>query len=284
MRRMFATVLMLLAIHSYSIAEERPRKVSLWLANDVAAPFQEDRWYSNGLGLEMEDGEALWGIRHEMYTPRNKRTESIVAEDRPYDGELSLVYLRKRPLHSESSGNREILFGGRAGCVGPCAKAKRLQKFVHNDLGFGSDPRGWDQANPSELLLNFIARYRLQSEGRSIFGQLVREETSWGGEIGTDIAKASLETTLEHDIVGGLFGFVGIEGSLVAYNTHIDGRLFSRNNHTKESIPFVARVGFGFGYKATTWEVRYHYDYQTQEFEGQEGRHLFGRVEFSKSY
>lgn len=213
-----------------------------------------------------------------MYTPRDKRAEHVIRNDRPYDGEAAVVYLRSSSITRMGGADRQLFYGIKAGCVGDCAKAKRLQKFVHNDLDYGVDPRGWDNQNKSEAILDGIAYYRLRSKGSSIFNTVVSEETTWGAEAGNANVKSWLQTVIEQQLYKNIYARGLLNGSLVAYDTHLDGRLFADNNHTVDSVPLVASAGFELVWRNEDLELSYGYVYQTDQFEGQEGRHLFGSL------
>jgi hypothetical protein len=49
------------------------------------------------------------------------------------------------------------LYGG---CMGPCSGAEQVQKFVHEDLGFGEPPKGWDNQLVNQALFNVNYEYR----------------------------------------------------------------------------------------------------------------------------
>lgn len=279
-------VVMLLLTASTATSQENGSSPTyrLFWENDFFAPFQKDRWYSNGFGLSRSTPTEFWSTRHAMYTPRDKRAEHIIESDRPYSGELSLVHLRAVRGLVETSPDRGVFAGGRVGCVGPCAKAKRLQKFVHNDLEFGTDPRGWGNENGSELIADLIVYYRSETRGRSFLGAPITEVTTWGGEAGNANVRSWLKTGIEQGLGGNWFAVGELEGAFVAHNTHVDGRVFRDNVHTKESTLFQAAAKGGIGWRGGGYEVTYSYWYLSDQFEGQEGRHLFGGLSVGASF
>jgi hypothetical protein len=256
----------------------------LFWENDFFAPFQKDRWYSNGFGISRSSVAGFWAARHAMYTPQDKRAERVLESDRPYSGEFSLVHLRALPGVLEDDPNRGVLAGGRVGCVGPCAKAKRLQKFVHNDLEFGTDPRGWGNENGSEPILDLIVYYRSETRGRSFFGAPITELTTWGAEAGNANVRSWLKVGIEPGINESWFLLGETEGAFVLHNTHVDGRVFRENTHTRESTLFQAAARGGIGWRGRGYEVTYSYSYLSDQFEGQEGRHLFGGLSIGFSF
>src|SRR6185436_751018 len=46
------------------------------------------------------------------------------------------------------------------GCMGPCSGAESVQKFIHEDLGLGQTPEGWDNQLSTQVLANVNYEYR----------------------------------------------------------------------------------------------------------------------------
>jgi lipid A 3-O-deacylase len=46
------------------------------------------------------------------------------------------------------------------GCMGPCSLAEQVQTFIHEDLGFGESPQGWDNQLSNKALANVNYEYR----------------------------------------------------------------------------------------------------------------------------
>ena len=46
------------------------------------------------------------------------------------------------------------------GCMGPCSQAEHVQKFIHQDLGFGTPPKGWANQLSNKTLANLNYEYR----------------------------------------------------------------------------------------------------------------------------
>lgn len=266
-------ILALLLLLPYSVLAQ-----ALTFKNDFFAPGGSDRWLTNDVRISYHD----WAIGSEMYTPTDKRSAAIPEGDRPWDGytyaerRFDISHWDTKPLALE----RRFLTL-RVGAIGEASKAKRLQKWMHNDLGFGSDPQGWDTANPSELAVD--GEYEHEIRGRL---------TSWVGIIdsvqsyGVRAGNVRVSTWLDQEIQRG-FDYddwtfrtiAGIRGEGVAYNTFLDGRMFHDDVYTVERQPFVATARAGIEVHRKSWFLRYIYSYMTEEFEGQDGRHLFGTIE-----
>lgn len=238
-------------------------------SNDVLYSGHHDRWYSNGVRIF----HGPYAIGAEMYTPRDKRNPGIPVDDRPWDGYLYGEYT----LQFEDERTVAL----RAGALGAASYQKELQKFVHNDLGLGIDPKGWDTQNASELALEVLYEHRFTHLFDSYLGW-VRAETTYGARLGNVVDAIFLE----NDIRKGWFDeekqfylLAGIRGDLKAFDTHLQGRMFHDNTYTVDMIPFVASTWVGVGVEFHKWNIEIRYTYQTDETELQNyERHIFGTV------
>ena len=94
-------------------------------------------------------------------------------------------------------GRRTTIDGSRrckriSAASGPCSQAEDVQKFVHNDLGFGRSPEGWSNQLDDEVLVNLNYEYR-----HKLWKGLARYETSrWGRDfsVGTQVGVGNLIT------------------------------------------------------------------------------------------
>lgn len=241
----------------------------LEFANDVLNPHHHDRWYTNG--VRVFHGDFALGMS--MYTPRDKRNAGIPYGDRPWDGYLYGEYNYKL------NNSKDIKF--RLGALGAASFQKNLQRYFHNDLGLGIDPKGWDTQNPSELAVESLYDHRYSTLFDSWVGW-VRAETSYGGRVGNVVDSIFLQSDVRRGFVSHnfqLYGLAGTRGEAVAFNTHLDGRMFHGDTYSVNSIPFVASVWLGVGAELYRWNVEYQYVYLTQEaeFQGQD-RHLYGTI------
>lgn len=238
-------------------------------SNDVLWPPHSDRWYSNGVRVYHGD----FAIGMEMYTPKDKRNPGIPYGDRPWDGYLYGEYT------IELKEERSVKV--RAGCLGACSYQEQLQKFVHNDLGLGIDPKGWDTQNPSEPALEVLYEHKIIDVFEAWIGT-VRSETAYGARIGNvqDFAFISCELRrgwLEPDRSG--YFMAGMRGEAQVFKTHLQGRMFHDDTYTVDMIPFVASTWLGFGVEYHKWNVELVYTYMTDETELQNyERHVFGTV------
>lgn len=243
--------------------------------NDFFTPGNLDRWKTNAIRVAFD----TWTFGHEMYTPQNKREAGVPFGDRPWDG---YVYIGRK-LREEISPNQRRSFEFRIGQVGAGSYAGELQRFVHNDLGFGTDPKGWETQNATEK--TFDAIYTHESElpliNRFVSGLL---HNRYGVRAGNVVSEFFLDQELERGLIQDgytLTAFVGVGGRVVLYNTFLDGRLFRENLYARSDRTwFVSDIRAGLEASYQGAGLRYEYKYLTEEFGAQDGRHLFGAISF----
>lgn len=243
-------------------------------ANDFFVPGQFDRWLSNEFRIYQGD----FAIGGEMYTPRNKRNPGIPVNDRPWDGYTYGEYT------THFSEDRTLAF--RIGALGAASQQDELQKFVHNNLGRGIDPKGWPTQNPSELALEGIYTHHLYNVFDSYLGT-VRSDTSYGLRAGNVQDLAFVDVDLRRGWLQpgySVFGIAGLRGEARAFNTHLQGRMFHDDTYTVDMIPFVASTWLGFGATYGKWDLEFVYTYVTDETKLQDyERHLYGTVTIKRT-
>ena len=127
----------------------------------------DDRWnraYAGwigkvpGLGDDGEGGRIVrWaaGLGQIIITPKDVSIAEPQPDDAPWAGMLGLA-LSWTAYDNKKMGALQV-YGG---CMGPCSGAEQVQKFVHEDLGFGEPPKGWDNQLVNQALLNVNYEYR----------------------------------------------------------------------------------------------------------------------------
>jgi hypothetical protein len=102
-----------------------------------------------------DDGEGGRVVRHSfgltqlMSTPRELSIAELQPNDAPYAGVLG-VHSSWAAFDNRRLAALQLYFG----CMGPYSGAEQTQKFVHNTLNLGVDPRGWDNQLETEWLAN----------------------------------------------------------------------------------------------------------------------------------
>jgi len=103
-----------------------------------------------------------YGLSQMILTPHDISIETPQPNDVPWVGTAGLV-----GAWSAYDNRRLAAIQIYLGCQGPCSQAEDVQKFVHNNLGFGDDPKGWGNQLSNKALanLNYEYRYKLYAPG-----------------------------------------------------------------------------------------------------------------------
>jgi hypothetical protein len=111
-----------------------------------------------GLGDDGRGGRIVrWavGLNQIILTPADISIEAPQPNDVPWAGILDVTV-----SWSAYDNKRLAVLQAFAGCMGPCSGAESVQKFVHEDLGFGQTPEGWDNQLVNQALGNLNYEYR----------------------------------------------------------------------------------------------------------------------------
>lgn len=247
------------------------------IQNDVVVPGNSDRFLTNAFEYKY----GAWAIGNLMYTPYGVSNPEIPYGDRPWDGYTYLEYEAVKPI----AFGENLSLKSRLGVVGEASGTEDLQQFVHDDLGLGAHPT-WAGQNPSEPTVDFVLTKRNVSYLQSIVGDSQLRE-NYGIRFGTVNDSAFIDQELRKHFDKYFYPYVGLRGEAVLYNTHLDGRLFQDNNYTIDKEWFVATARAGFELYFPSWKdffIDYHYEYITQEFVGQVGRHSYGSLSFGTKF
>ena len=250
---------------------------SVKMSNDYVIPGGLDRFLTNAFVLQKGD----WSLGNDMYTPRSKRSPVVNTGDRPWDG---YTYVEKLDVTKVAFGQEQVL-KSRIGLVGHASGSEDLQRYIHDDLGLGVHPT-WAGQKPSEVTLDFILSRRTREYVQSAVGdsQLTQE---YGARFGNVNDSLFLDQELRKHFGRYFYVYAGLRGDAVAYNTHLDGRLFHDNEYTVDRQWFVASARAGIELYFPKWHdffVTYGYSYLTEEFQGQDGRHAYGTLTFGTKF
>src|SRR5262245_24270664 len=111
-----------------------------------------------GLGDDGEGGRIVrWaaGLGQIIITPEGVSIAAPQPDDAPWAGILGAA-VSWTAYDNQKMGSLQ-LYGG---CMGPCSYAEQVQKFVHEDLGLGEPPKGWDNQLVNQALVNVNYEYR----------------------------------------------------------------------------------------------------------------------------
>lgn len=123
-------------------------------------------------GVIYRQGTSLSQV---IQTPSDLSEPDLIEDDVPYAGTLGVARSWSR-LNDEALNAFQVYVG----VVGPASGAEEMQKFVHNDLGLGEDPLGWDNQLDNEFLVNLnyaFARKVTRFGKQAVWGG----DASWGG-------------------------------------------------------------------------------------------------------
>lgn len=214
-------------------------------------------------------------IGQHIYTPNDLRAVEVVEDDNPYAGWLFGEVKRQVLTEDEK---KEV--GVAVGLIGKYSFAEHAQRFVHEDLDKGTDPKGWhNQLNHEPGLI--------LSAGR----EKVLHKFSPGGleadvRHGAEVRLGNIHTDLRYgpelrfgkglpgfngyDEKWSLFGYVGSNLRVVGRNIFYDGNTFT-DSHSVDSEPIVGEITSGAVTQILGWEVGLHYKYTSPEHEQRDG-------------
>jgi hypothetical protein len=228
---------------------------------------------------------ARISVGNEMYTPDDIRNTEIIKDENPFAGVTSF-----RVTKIQSIPGRAISTEIEAGVSGDWSHTDDLQRFVHNDLGFGADPGGWENQIGSEPVLNYNWTREVAGNKRTFFkleflnidGQIVRvgnkhtDATIYKSfRVGHNVQRPG-ESSDDYSI----FLEVTPWGKVVAHNIFYDGALFADNPHTIDSERFVGGITNGIVLQKGNYSLRFDYHIRTPEFDDSETFHKFGILSF----
>jgi hypothetical protein len=157
-----------------------------------------------------DDGEGerivrwSWGITQLIITPQDVAVAAAQPNDAPWAGLLG-GHVAWTAYDNERLAALQLYLG----CMGPCSQAEDAQKFVHDDLGFGEPPQGWQNQLEDEALFNLSYEYRrkIWSGGARYATSGLGHDLSVGAQAGVggfaDYAEAWLEYRFGWDIPRG---------------------------------------------------------------------------------
>lgn len=252
---------------------------------------------------------ATGDVRHgyafgqSMYTPANIEATNPPQDDRPYAGWLYAS------LGIGVGDDRQLdLFSLTAGTVGPAARAKEVQRWMHG-LVDATLPAGWDTQlrNETALLLAYQRRWR-EAAGTSWLGAQVDLTPHLGIAAGNLMSHAAAGFTVRYGLHlprdygppriepgGPAWGdfspvqqisgylFAAVEVRAVANNLFLDGNTWQDSRSvTREDV--VSDLQFGLVVDWHTVRVSYTHVLRTREFTTQQEDDDFGALSVSVKY
>jgi lipid A 3-O-deacylase len=206
------------------------------------------------------------GLSQIIQTPKDISDPALIEDDVPYAGVLGIA-----SSWTALSNERIVTFQLYTGVLGPASLAEQAQKFVHNDLGLGDDPMGWDHQLSNEFLLNLnmSAAHKLWSSGQpagmsmdlaggggfglgNLFTQVqlgLQTRFGWNMPAGfahiPDLAGRGVIVNPVLDAgepgVTRLFGTITARTAAVGYTVLLDGNTFE-DSHRVSYDPYLTQV------------------------------------------
>lgn len=155
--------------------------------NDVWAPGYA-KWIGKfpGLGDDGRGGRITrwaWGVSQNIFTPDDVSIPELQPNDVPYAGTLGVS-----ASWAAYDNKRLAALQAYVGCMGPCSGAESVQKWVHEDLGLGTPPEGWDHQLAQQWLgnLNYEYRYKIYAPPADRYAVAGRfaQDFSAGSQVG----------------------------------------------------------------------------------------------------
>ncbi len=304
------------------VAADEPWVITLQIENDVFAGLDEQ--YTNGAYLtvvmpsndlplwarsarSMLSGlvdaprwQAGYGVGQSMFTPSDITIPDPPPDERPYAG-----FLFGSLLLSADTGARLDTFALEAGVTGPPSLAEWAQKFIHNDLGLGDPPRGWDTQLDTELAFRALyeqkRRYPMEL-GRSwgrLEADVIPQVAAALGTVDISLAAAvtarigegldmdygpprvrrsvmpTLRPNAGEDMRWNLFAGAGAR--LAGRDLFLDGNTFA-DSRSADSEPLVADVNLGFSVDLGRAVLSYTHVFRSPDFEARNDWTQFGSL------
>ena len=251
-----------------------------WVGNHFPTLGDEDSIVRNG-----------HGIGQNMMTPGDLTAEIPQKGDLPYAGTLTYS-LSWQSFNRRSARSLQLT----AGVLGEEAFAEEFQKFVHNDMERGDDPKGWGTQRKTEPIFNIGYQYGYR------LAYIGKYTDNWGGQLnlGSRVSLGNLDTSVE---LGLLFRFgwnilegfgtlpsppgvgifqaayipkpafasphsveviLGVSGKGVIYSVAYDGSLITSDDRDVERENFLTSGLFGLNYHYhQLFSVRVHFQATT---------------------
>ncbi|NKB49412.1 MAG: DUF2219 family protein [Alphaproteobacteria bacterium] len=259
---------------------------------------------------DLRAGRVGLALGHNIFTPEDTATSSLLVDDRPYAGWL----YGGISAHAETS--RTI--AGRTvdtldtveldiGVVGPWALAEEVQNNFHELINV-SRSNGWHHQLENEPALLFVAERRwrpapltlgateadiIPHMGLSLGNVMTLANAGatlrFGQDLDVDFGPPHVRPTLSGlaAVSGGTdfawYLFAGAEGRIVARNIFLDGNTFA-NSHSVDKIPLVADIQTGAAIVVNDIRLAFTHVFRTREFEGQRRADRYGAVSLSARF
>jgi lipid A 3-O-deacylase len=281
-------------------------------ANDPCLPPWLERagqLFTQFYSPTVHQGNVTMTFGQAMYTPRDRKTTTVIATDRPYAGWSYLGF-----GFNTRSDQRLDSYEVNLGVVGPWAHAKETQDFIHKLRGFERFS-GWSNQLGNEFgaQLVFERKYRkefLQDvECRTGFGfdviphagfslgnvatyanAGIEVRAGWGlpddygtspiRPAGDNSAPRLTDRASQFTRQVGAHVFASVDGRGVVRNIFLDGNTI-RDSHSVKKERWVADIALGVAANFGVYKIAYVRVFRSREFVGQVSAPRFGSITIS---
>lgn len=279
--------------------------------NDSYLAYGQDRYYTNGTFLNFRSAmdqsllknkklnKIIWELEagQKMYNAQSGNISDIVFVDRPFAAYLyaggSMNYL----YQSESN----LKFSVQAGTIGPAAKGKEAQEFLHDAVGFYKI-NGWQWQVNNEFGINSIIEYndllKRSASGNSDFtlSSYLNAGTTFSGagagllfrsgSINQLFGSASTQSTVSNRSVSipkndkELFFYSKSMFHFIAYDATIQGGLFREDKGPVvfDAKPFVFSQQAGITYSKNRFTGDFSVIFKSREIKSIARPHQYGSL------
>lgn len=276
--------------------------------NDAYLAYGQDRYYTNGLFIyfrratdQSKLGEKLnkviWEAEagQKMYNPQSGSITNISFVDRPFAAYLyaggSLNFL----FNSENSLKVSL----QAGTIGPDAKGKETQEFLHSVVGF-YEIQGWEWQVKDELAFNSTVAYKnllFRNKGGKVdlsIDSYINLGTTYAGagagltfrtgNLNQLFHSASTESTVSNNSQSKdltekeIFFYAKPLLNYIAYDATIEGGLFREDKGPKvfDTKPLVFSQQAGVIYSKKRWMADFSLMFKSREVKSLAKPHQYG--------
>jgi lipid A 3-O-deacylase len=253
----------------------------------------------------------IFSLGQTIYTPRDMTRTDLIADDRPYAAWL-FASLGYQTRNDDQLDTLEARFG----VVGPAARGKQAQDFIHDIRGFEKF-QGWDHQLRNEPGAIFIwehkrkrthlynpnSRFGFDAIGHAglALGNVrtylnAGAELRLGWSIPSDFGTSALRPGGDNSTPAaiwdprahtgrrwGAHGFIAFDVRLIGRDIFLDGNTI-RDSHSVAKKPVIADAAVGFSFIYGGAKFSYAQIFRTREFDLQAHSHSYGSLAFSYTF
>ena len=248
----------------------------------LSPDFESSRFSDRFLSIAYDVARWKWGLEggHQMYTPEDIATNTLVRNDRPYAGwAYGGLIFQQRGTNSSGAGVMETL-RLQLGIVGPESRADDIQIWWHHVFGF-QRPNGWWHQLKDELGFQLgYDRRHLYRVGEKWSAHFIPEAGVALGNVRTDFhiggtIRGGYNIPNEFGLGGsergtdfGVYLFGSVRGQAVLLDIFLDGNNF-RDSHDVDRRPFVGEGRIGLVFATRHMELSLAHVERTTEYDAQ---------------